>query len=103
MKNTNFAESHLLANEVDVDLNVLGTTVVDRIGSHVDGADVVAVDHGSHLQRDMKFLKELAQSATLGDNMSNSPVLGLRTGPGYRGLPFGRPGHQVVFQEDTET
>ena len=102
MKNTNFAESHLLANEVDVDLNVLGTAVVDRVGSHVDGADIVAVDHGSHLQRDMKFLKELAQPATLGDHMSNSPVLGLRTGPGHRGLSFGRPGHQAVSKEDAE-
>jgi len=31
MKNTNFAESHLLADEVDVDLNVLGTAVVDGL------------------------------------------------------------------------
>ena len=45
MKNTNFAESHLLANEVDVDLNVLGTAVVDRIGSHVDGADEIGRAH----------------------------------------------------------
>ena len=89
MKNTNFAESHLLANEVDVDLNVLGPAVVDRVGSHVDSAHIIAVDHGSHLQRNMKFLKELAQLATLGDHMSNSPVLGLRTGPGHRGLSFG--------------
>ena len=102
MKNTNFAESHLLANEVDVDLNVLGPAVVDRVGSHVDSADIIAVDHGSHLQRNMKFLKELAQPATLGDHMSNSPVLGLRTGPGHRGLPFGRPGHQAVSEEDAK-
>ena len=102
MKNTNFAESHLLANEVDVDLNVLGTAVVDQVGSHVDGADVVAVDHGSHLQRDMEFLNELAQPATFGDHMSDSPVLSLRTGPGHRGLPFGRPGHQAVSEEDAE-
>ena len=31
MKNTNFAESHLLADEVDVGLNVLGTAVVDGL------------------------------------------------------------------------
>ena len=49
MKNTNFVESHLLADEVDVDLNVLGTAMVDQAGSHLDGADIVAVDHGSYL------------------------------------------------------
>ena len=49
MKKMKFAESRLLTNEVYVDLNVLGTAVVDRVGSHVDGAYIVAVDHGSHL------------------------------------------------------
>jgi len=102
MKNTNFAKSHLLTNEVDVDLNVLGTAMVDQAGSHLDGADIVAVDHGSHLQRDMEFLKELAQPATFGDHMSDNPVLGLHTELGHRGLPFGRPRHQAVSEEDAE-
>ena len=102
MKNTNFAKSHLLADEVDVDLDVLGTTVVDRVGCHVDSANIVAVDNCSNLQRDVELLKKLPQPAALGDNVSNRPVLGLRTGPGYRGLSFGRPGHQAVSQKDTE-
>ena len=101
MKNTNFAKSHLLADEVDVDFDVLCKAVVDRVGCHVDSADVVAVDDCSNLQRNMEFLK-LPQPAAFGDDVSNRPVLGLRTGPGYRGLPFGRPGHQAVSQKDTE-
>jgi len=36
--------AHLLANEVDVDLDMLGATVVDRINSHVDGTNVVGGD-----------------------------------------------------------
>ena len=103
MKNTNFAKSHLLADEVDVDLDVLGTMVVDCVGCHVDSANIVAVDNCGNLQRNVELLKKLPQLAALGDNMSNRLVLGLRTGPGYRGLPFGRPVHQVVSQEDTET
>ena len=103
MKNTNFAKSHLLADEVNVDLDVLGTTVVDRVGCHVESANIVAVNNCSNLQRDVEILKKLPQPAALGDNVSNRSILGLRTGPGYRGLPFGRPGHQVVSQEDTET
>ena len=67
-----------------------------RVGSHVDSADIVAVDDCSNLQRNMEFLKKLPQPATLGDDVSNRPVLGLRTRPGYHGLPFGGPGHQVV-------
>ena len=76
MKNTNFAKSHLLTDEVDVDLDVLGTTVVDRVGCHVDSADIIAVDDCSNLQRNMEFLKKLPQPATLGDDVSNRPVLG---------------------------
>ena len=89
MKNTNFAKSHLLVDEVNVDLDVLGTTVVDRVGCHVDSANIVAVDNCGNLQRNVELLKKLSQPASLGDNMSNRSVLGLRTGPGYRGLPFG--------------
>ena len=56
MKNTNFAESHLLANEVDVDLNVLGTAVMNWVGYHVDSADIVAIDDSGDSQRNMQFL-----------------------------------------------
>ena len=81
MENTNLAESHLLTDEVDVNLDVLGTVVVDRVGCHVDNADVVTVNDCGDLQRNMKFLKELSKPTTLCDHMSNSPVLGFRTGP----------------------
>jgi len=86
MKNTNFAKSYLLADEVDVDLDVLGMTVVDRVGCHVDNANIVAVDNCGNLQRNVELLKNLPQLAALGDNVSNCPVLGLRTRPGYRGV-----------------
>ena len=43
MENSNLAESHLLTDEVDVNLDVLGTAVVDRVGCHIDSADVVTV------------------------------------------------------------
>ena len=102
MENSNLAESHLLTDEVDVNLDVLGTAVVDRVGCHVDSADVVTVDNCGNLQGNMKFLKELSKPTALGNHVSNSPVLGLRTGPGYRGLPFGRLGHQTVAEEDAE-
>ena len=81
MENSNLAESHLLTDEVDVNLDVLGTVVVDRVGCHVDNADVVTVNDCGDLQRNMKFLKELSKPTTLCDHMSNSPVLGFRTGP----------------------
>ena len=81
MENSNLAESHILSDEVNVKLDVLGTAVVDRVGCHVDSADVVTVNDCGDLQRNMKFLKELLKLTTFCDHMSNSPVLGLRTRP----------------------
>jgi hypothetical protein len=81
MENSNLAESHLLTDEVDVNLDVLGTAMVDRVGCHVNSADVVTVNDCGDLQRNMKFLKELLKLTTFCDHMSNNPVLGLRTGP----------------------
>ena len=89
VEDANLPQGHLLANEVDVDLDMLGATVVDRISSHIDGANVVAVDHCSQGNRDVKFLKELPNPAAFGDDMCNSPVFGLRAGVGDHGLAFG--------------
>lgn len=45
MKDTNLAYSDLLVNKVDVNLDMLGATVV--VGSHVYRADVVTVAIGA--------------------------------------------------------
>ena len=89
VEDANLPQGHLLANEVDVNLNMLGATVVDRISSHVDGANIVAVDHCSQGNRDVKFLKKLPHPAAFGDDMCNSPVFGLRARAGDQGLAFG--------------
>ena len=89
VEDANLPQGHLLANEVDVDLDMLGATVVDRVSSHVDGANIVAVDHCSQGYRDVKFLKKLPHPAAFGDDMCNSPVFGLSPGAGDHGMPFG--------------
>ena len=55
MKNSELAQSYLLADEVDVDLDVLRAAMVDGVGSHVDGAHVVAVDNRRTRDRDVEF------------------------------------------------
>jgi hypothetical protein len=57
VKNSNFAKRHLLMDKVDVYLNVLGATMLHKIGCHVDGRDVIAVDESSRSERATKFLK----------------------------------------------
>ena len=45
MQNTNFTKRDLLANEVDIDLDVLGPSMMNRVGCHVDSTDVVTEDN----------------------------------------------------------
>jgi hypothetical protein len=45
MQNTNFTKRDLLANEVNVDLDVLGLAVMSGVGCHVNNTDVVTEDN----------------------------------------------------------
>ena len=51
VQNTNMAKSHLIPNKMDIKLNVLGATMMNRVGGEVDGEDVVAVDDRGLLNR----------------------------------------------------
>ena len=44
MQDPNFTKRHLLTDKVDVDLDVPSVAMLHRVGRHVDGGDVVAVD-----------------------------------------------------------
>ena len=59
MENTDFPQGDL-ADEVDVDLDMLGAIMMDRVGGHIDRADVVAIDNGRNSKRDLKLLEKLA-------------------------------------------
>jgi hypothetical protein len=46
VKATDSSKGHSFLNEVKINLNVLGTLVLNGVGRHVDGADVVTIDQG---------------------------------------------------------
>jgi len=43
MHDADFTNGNTLPHEVEIDLNVLGALMLDGVGAHVDGADVVTV------------------------------------------------------------
>jgi hypothetical protein len=86
---------------VDVDLDMLRASMMDRVGCHIDSTDVVTVDNGGGVQRDMELLEKLAQPATL-DGMGDNAILSLGARLGHSGLTLGGPGDQVVAKKDTE-
>ena len=55
MKNAEMTKGNILANKMNVHLNMLGTLVLNWIGRQIDRADVVAIDNSGLLQRDMKL------------------------------------------------
>ena len=46
MKNLNVTEGNLLANEVDVQLHMLGAPMVNGVGGEIDSGDIVTEENG---------------------------------------------------------
>jgi hypothetical protein len=59
MEHTDMAKSHLFANKVDVQLDVLGEVVMNGVGGEVDSGNVIAVDHGGLVDRTRELSKKL--------------------------------------------
>ena len=88
MKDPNLSQGHLFADEVNVDLDMLRATMMDRVGGHIDRADVVTINKRRRSNGDVELLEKLSDPATLGDGVGDRPVLGLSTGVGDRSLPL---------------
>ena len=88
MEHADFPQSILLADEVDVNLDVLRATMLNRIGCHVDCTNVVAIDNGRRRNQDVELLKQLSQPAALSNCMCNSPILCLYIRTGHCSLPL---------------
>ena len=82
MKDTKITNGNPLPDEVEVNLNMLGALMLNRIGGHVDCTDVVAIYQCSAAKRGVKLLKQLAQPCGLGDTISHCAILGFNTGSG---------------------
>uniref|UniRef100_J3M498 Uncharacterized protein n=1 Tax=Oryza brachyantha TaxID=4533 RepID=J3M498_ORYBR len=100
MKDPNRANRHFLANEVEVDLDVLGPLVLHRVGGEVGCTHVVVVDQGGLGRKRVELVKVLAKPGYFSNNVSDDIVLGLNAGARHRDFMLGRPRHQVVAKED---
>jgi len=103
MEDPDFPQSDLLTDKVDVNLNVLRSSMVNWVSCHIDSTNIVTKDNRSLLERKMKFLKKLTQPTTLSHNVSNCHVLGLGTRTRNCVLPLGLPRHQSITKINTIT
>ena len=74
MQDTNFTKDDSLSDEVQVDLNMLGSLMLNRVGGEINGADIVIVDHRSTTERTAKLCQVLAQPASFGDSIRDSSI-----------------------------
>jgi len=86
MEHPNLSQGNLVANEVNVGLDVLRETMVDMISSHIDSANIVAIHDGRRNNRCVELLKKLTKPTALGHGMGNRAVLSLSTGVGHHRL-----------------
>jgi hypothetical protein len=47
VQDVDITDGNVLPNEVEVDLDMLRTLVLNGVGGEVDGADVVTIDEGA--------------------------------------------------------
>jgi hypothetical protein len=59
MENPNTAKCNLLTHKVNIELNMLRTTMVHRVGGEVDRADVIAVDKSGLVNITKQLLEQL--------------------------------------------
>jgi len=96
MQNTDFTKGDSLSDEVQINLNMLGSLMLNRVAGEVDGTDVITIDHGGAAKRMVKLLQKLSQPASLSNTICHNPILCLSTGPGHCRLTFRRPGDEIV-------
>lgn len=94
MKHSDLTERDLFTHEVDVNLDVLHTAMMNRAGCHIDDTHIVAEDNHSMLEWMMKFLKKSVNPTTFSNNMGDNTILGFHTRPRDRGLALTRLGDE---------
>ena len=80
MQNLQITDGDPFTNEVKINLDVLGTLMLDWVGRNVESTDVVTIHQCSATERGMKLLEKLAQPRCLSNTISYCTVLGFSTG-----------------------
>jgi hypothetical protein len=72
MQHANLAYGSTIADEVKIDLYVLGALVLDRVRRHVDGANIVAEHNRNWRRWSMKLVEELANPSSLATTLATA-------------------------------
>ena len=80
IEDPNIADSNPVVNEVQVDLHMLRSLMLNGVGGEIHDTDVVAVDERALGERAVELRQELSKPGCLRYVVSDSMVLRLSTG-----------------------
>jgi len=81
---------------VKINLNVLGALMLNGVGRHIYGADVVTVDQSGMVQRCMQLRQQLSYPRGFSNGIGDRTILSFCTRAGYCVLALGGPGDKIV-------
>jgi hypothetical protein len=103
VQDADITNDNVFPGEVEVDLDMLCTLVLNRVGEEVDDIDVVTVDESALRQWSMELLEELSEPIGFGVSFSHAVghdvILSLGARAGDDTLALGGPGDEVVAEE----
>jgi hypothetical protein len=100
IENSELPELNTFTKKVNVQLNVLGALVMNRIRRHVHSGHIVAKDHGHLADGATEFIEELAEPNAFGHRICHRTVLCFGARVGHHGLAFRRPRHERIANID---
>jgi hypothetical protein len=99
VQDADITDGNAFPNEVEVDLDMLCTLVLNGVGGEVDGADVVAVDENALRQQSMELLEELPEPTNFSYAVGHGVILSLGARAGDDVLTLGGPGDEIVTEK----
>ena len=79
MQNPKITNSNSLSDEVKINLNMLGTLMLYRVGGHVDGTDIVAIYQCGTPERGVQLQEKLVQPSGLCNSIGHHAILSFCT------------------------
>lgn len=102
MKNMNVTMSNFFTNKVNVQFNVFGTLMLNKIIIKINNTNVVTVNQSSFLNWTMKFQQKILKPTRFRDYISNTPIFGPST-RARKSRMFGGPRYMIVTKIHTMT
>ena len=98
-----FAESNLLAYKMDVQLNMLGSSMMNWIGGHIHRRHIVTEDDRGLGEVAVELAKQLTKPDAISDRIGDGAIFRLRTRARDGGLSLGGPADKRAAEVDTVT